>query len=136
MKLKIKILLTLTAIFTVVICSCDETSGKTFTEKVGGKVYVYEDTEGKTNYMLFPNTNEMRIIGDGIYAFAILFKFNVLENEKNKAHYNYSLFGLPVLDLYCELKNNKIHVYTNKYGNGDFGVLTYHTNIDAMFGLN
>ena len=25
---------------------------------------------------------------------------------------------------------------SHKYGNGEFGVLTYHTNIDAMFGLN
>lgn len=107
MRLTIKILLTLTAIFMIGIYSCD---GGELSSKLDGKVY--------TNYIngiltsLTFSSNKLKISGDGLAAFAgLLFDLSLLKNvDKNKSIYSVSVFGLTYMTG-IELKGDKLYLY-------------------------
>lgn len=107
MRLTIKILLTLTAIFMIGIYACD---GGELSSKLDGKVY--------TNYIdgvlisLTFSSNKLKMSGDGLVAFAgLLVDLTLLKNvDKNKSIYSVSLFGLTSMTG-IELKGDKLYIY-------------------------
>ena len=107
MRLTIKILLTLTAIFIIGIYACD---GGELSSKLDGKVY--------TNYIdgvlisLTFSSNKLKMSGDGLVAFAgLLVDLTLLKNvDKNKSIYSASVFGLTSMTG-IELKGDKLYSY-------------------------
>lgn len=107
MRLTIKILLTLTAIFMIGIYACD---GGELSSKLDGKVY--------TNYadgILISATfssNKLKMSGDGLNALAgLLVDLTLLKNvDKNKSIYSLSAFGLTSI-IGIELKGDKLYSY-------------------------
>lgn len=107
MRLTIKILLTLTAIFMIGIYACD---GGELSSKLDGKVY--------TNYIdgvlisLTFSSNKLKMSGDGLVAFAgLLVDLTLLKNvDKNKSIYSASVFGLTSMTG-IELKGDKLYIY-------------------------
>lgn len=107
MRLTIKILLTLTAIFMIGIYACD---GGELSSKLDGKVY--------TNYIdgvlisLTFSSNKLKMSGDGLVAFAgLLVDLTLLKNvDKNKSIYSASVFGLTSMTG-IELKGDKLYSY-------------------------
>lgn len=107
MRLTIKILLTLTAIFMIGIYACD---GGELSSKLDGKVY--------TNYIdgvlisLTFSSNKLKMSGDGLNALAgLLVDLTLLKNvDKNKSIYSASVFGLTSMTG-IELKGDKLYSY-------------------------
>lgn len=107
MRLTIKILLTLTAIFMIGIYACD---GGELSSKLDGKVY--------TNYIngiltsLTFSSNKLKMSGDGLVAFAgLLVDLTLLKDvDKNKSIYSVSVFGLTSMTG-IELKGDKLYIY-------------------------
>ena len=108
MRLTIKILLTLTAIFMIGIYACD---GGELSSKLDGKVYTnYADGVGVTSLTF--SSNKLKMSGDGLVALAgLLVDLTLLENiDKNKSIYNFSVFGWTSMTG-IELKGDKLYIY-------------------------
>ena len=108
MRLTIKILLTLTAIFMIGIYACD---GGELSSKLDGKVYTnYTDGIGLTSLTF--SSNKLKMSGDGLAAFAgLLVDLTLLKDvDKNKSIYNFSVFGWTSMTG-IELKGDKLYIY-------------------------
>lgn len=108
MRLTIKILLTLTAIFMIGIYACD---GGELSSKLDGKVYTnYTDGIGLTSLTF--SSNKLKMSGDLLSAFAgLLVDLTLLKDvDKNKSIYNFSVFGWTSMTG-IELKGDKLYIY-------------------------
>lgn len=108
MRLTIKILLTLTAIFMIGIYACD---GGELSSKLDGKVYT-NYTEGIGLTSLTFSSNKLKMSGDLLSAFAgLLVDLTLLKDVgKNKSIYNFSVFGWTSMTG-IELKGDKLYIY-------------------------
>ncbi|WP_432632838.1 hypothetical protein [Brachyspira sp.] len=113
MRLTIKILLTLTAIFMIGIYACD---GGELSSKLDGRVYTNYTDSGVLMSLTF-SSNKLKMYGDGLAALAgLLVDYTLLKNvDKNKSIYSVSGFGLTSI-IGIELKGDKLHWYEEAQG--------------------